>query len=232
MSSRPCQTRARPCSVRAPRWSEEIWVSWGRPSLISVVRREIIIAMLAWLRHRLAGRRAQARLSRHSAGAQGSPIQRSCIAISMAAIADEIVRHECKKFPQDQQKVFMMTYECFVMWALKCGFESVVGITDTEDAIVGMRNYFAQNAWYESGSFEKIWASIQQLMPSSLTAKGQLGAIYPVAEMITAANLAGFPLAVPTDYSFGAHVIQSIGRLTDAGHQIGTEHVALTQKRP
>ena len=67
-------------------------------------------------------------------------------------------------------------------------------------------------------------------MPSSLTPKGQFGIIYPFADMVVAANLAGFSFEVPTDYVFGVHVIQRIKLLADFGRDLAEEHVTATQK--
>jgi hypothetical protein len=116
------------------------------------------------------------------------------------------------------------------MWSLKRGFEAVVGAQETESAVVSMRDHFATHAWYEYGSFERIWASIQQLMSSSLTPKGQLGIIYPVGDMVAAANVAGFSFEVPTAYDFGVHVIQRIKLLADFGRDLAEEHVPAIQK--
>ena len=166
----------------------------------------------------------------HFATAKGSHFQRSLIAASMVEIEEEIVRRERERLPKEQQPVFMMTYECFVMWSLKRGFEAVIGAQETESAIETIRDHFATHAWYELGSFERIWASIQAEMPSSLTPKGQFGIIYPIADMVVAANLAGFSFEVPTDYVFGVHVIQRIKLLADFGRDLAEEHVTATQK--
>ena len=189
-------------------------------------------SMLTWLKRRLAAQRVQSRLKKHFASAQGSPIQRSTIAVSMAEIEDEAVQHERKELPQEEQPVFMMTYECFVMWSLKRGFEPVLSSQDTESAVVGMRNYFAKHAWYQSGGFEKIWTSIQEVMPWFLTVKGQQsGAIYPYTGMIIAGDGAGFSVHWPTSFNFGLHVTLTIGRLAEAGRRLAEEHVAITQKK-
>ena len=137
---------------------------------------------------------------------------------------------ERERLPKEQQPVFMMTYECFVMWSLKRGFEAVVGAQETESAVVSIRDHFATHASYEHGSFERIWASIQQLMPSSLTPKGQLGTIYPVGDMVAAANIAGFSFEAPIAYDFGVHVIRRIKLLADVGRDFAVEAVTSTYK--
>src|SRR5207253_1379189 len=105
-----------------------------------------------------------------------------------------------------QQMNFMMAYECFVMWALKRGIEGIVTQREADSAIVAMQQHLAKHAWYRPEAFEKVWESMQETMPMGLRPTVD-GLIYPAAEMLMAARLAGFPYPLILDLDFGAHIV-------------------------
>ena len=48
----------------------------------------------------------------------------------MTAIEEELVQNELKPLSSDDQMLFMMTYECFVLWALKQGMQQLLKFSD------------------------------------------------------------------------------------------------------
>jgi hypothetical protein len=165
----------------------------------------------------LTQRKLIKRLKEHCAVAQGSDRERLFIAAAMCELENEMVQKECGKLPADQQKIFLMTYECFLMWSLKFGFEKVLNPEDTKSAVVALQKHFARHACYEPETFEKIWAKMQETMPSAMIPKGDLGVAWPVFEMTQAATLAGFELTPPLDYRFGCHIIFTMNHFGETG---------------
>jgi hypothetical protein len=168
-----------------------------------------------------------AKLKAHFAAAEGSHIQRACIATAMSAIEHELVETERAQLPTNDQMLFMMTYECFVMWALKMGIEPVLERPEVESAIVAMQEYFARHAWYKPGVFEAIWKQMQEVMPMALRTGDEGTQPYPAAEMLMAPSLAGysFSRAVGLDLRFGIHVALEIARLAEVGEYAAKEHL-------
>jgi hypothetical protein len=154
------------------------------------------------------------RFRHHFSAAEGSQIQRGCIAAAMVAIEEEPVQKQRNKLPAKDQIIFMMTYECFVMWAFKQGLEKVLKPADVGPVIVAMHRHFAKHAFYQPDAFAKIWDKMQVLMPKAM-APAAKGVICPAADMLRAANLAGYPLepTIGADLEFGAFVSKAIGEL-------------------
>jgi hypothetical protein len=145
----------------------------------------------------------------------------------MLAIEGELVKVQRGKLSAKNQMIFIMTYECFVMWALKRGMDSVLERKVVESAVVALQQHFAKHAWYQPDVFEKIWDQIQNLMPLTLRPTDK-GIIYPAAEMIEAANQAGYPLdpMIAADLDFGMHVLMVIQPLAEIAQLAAKEHSA------
>ena len=73
-----------------------------------------------------------ARFKDHYAVADGTEIQRGCSAAAMTAIEDEYVQKQRKMFSGEEQIIFMMTYECFVMGCLLRGLATLLTRQDVE----------------------------------------------------------------------------------------------------
>jgi hypothetical protein len=82
-----------------------------------------------------------------------------------------------------------------------------------------MRRHFAEHAWYQLEPFEEIWDQIQLVMPRAMTTDERGSPPYPLAEMLIAAQAAGYPLdkAKLTDLAFGMHVGAAVERLIGFG---------------
>jgi hypothetical protein len=164
----------------------------------------------------LAKRAFKKRYKRIFAAAEGSNLQRSFIAIAMLAIEDDLVQEQRTNLAVNDQMIFMMTYECLVMWALRRGMATVLKREEFGSTLDAMHLHFARHAWYRPDAFEKIWNRMEVLMPLAMKPDDS-GIIYPVAEMIEAANQAGYPLnpMIGARLKFGMHVGLEIGRLGD-----------------
>jgi hypothetical protein len=162
-----------------------------------------------------------ARLQHHFLLAEGSESQRFAIAAAMSAIEEDLVERQRTKLSSEKQTVFMMTYECFVMWSIKRGMDAVLKSEQVTQVVVAMHQHFAKHAWYQPDAFERIWDQMQVLMPMALR-PDDTGIIYPVTEMIEAANQAGYPLdhMIGADGEFGIHVVMEIGRLATVAKEM------------
>jgi hypothetical protein len=77
--------------------------------------------MIGWIKTRLRQARVAKNLQRHMAAAVGPPIHRTAIAVAMTALDNELVEKERRKLSSSDQTIFMMAYECLVMWSLVRG---------------------------------------------------------------------------------------------------------------
>jgi hypothetical protein len=182
--------------------------------------------MFNWLKHHLARRAIDRRLQRHFTTAEGSYVQRGSIAAAMSEIEDPMLQRQRMKLSPEDQMVFMMTYECFMMSAIKRGLEAVLQPGDIELAIVAMQRHFAKHAWYRPGTFEKIWDQTQIHMRWALRPEN-METFYPPADMLLVANQAGcsFNVVNVTDLSFGVHAGSMLGRLAGFAQTVANEHL-------
>jgi hypothetical protein len=180
--------------------------------------------MFGWFRKKTEPtpqEREVARLQHHFHLAEGSESQRFAVAAAMSAIERDLVQRQRQKLPPEDEFVFMMAYECFVMWAIKRGMDTVLQREEIESAIVAIHRHFAKHAWYRADDFEKIWDRMQALMPMALKTDGS-AMVYPITEIILAANQAGFPLdlMICADMELGIHVVVEIGRLANVANEM------------
>ncbi len=168
--------------------------------------------MFTWLKQRFARRTAEQRGREHFAAAEGSYVERCCIVGLMIAIEAEEIAKQREKLIPDSKMIFMMAYECCMMWAIKSGMETVLKPEEVRSAVVAMQRHLAKHGWYQRGAFEKIWSKIEVLMPMAMTVGAEPGAPppYPLAEMLMAAEQAGYPLDLTGfdfDVRFGIYVL-------------------------
>jgi hypothetical protein len=174
-------------------------------------------------------RRRFAASERHFVAAEGSFLERLFIAAAMSAIEDDDVQRQRLKLSSEDQMVFMMTYECFVIWSLMRGMETVLKQEEVKSACFAMQRHFAKQAWYRPHVFEKIWDGMQVFMPMAMK-YDDTHPPYPVAEMLMAADYAGCSLpSIGTDFRFGIHVGLTMVILAEFGRQTAKEHITLNQ---
>jgi hypothetical protein len=184
-------------------------------------------SMFKWLKARFARRSAEKRGREIFAAAEGSYVERcSIVGLMMAIEADEIAEQRGKLKP-DGQVVFMMAYECCMMWAIKTGMGKVLKPEEVQSGVHTMQRNLAKNRWYQPGAFERIWAQMEILMPIAMSTEPGAPPPYPVAEMLMAPNLAGYPIdpMVGSDMKFGIYVLLMMQQLADAAELAAKEHL-------
>ena len=139
----------------------------------------------------------------------------------MTAIEDEYVQKQRKMFSGEEQIIFMMTYECFVMWCLLRGLATLLTRQDVEHVRIAIHDHFTKHARYRQNVFEKIWEKMQDVMPMAMTSTPDGVPPLPVAEMFMAPTLAGFKLdLLKTDLEFGVFVGLAVSELETTGHDL------------
>jgi hypothetical protein len=176
--------------------------------------------VFTWLRKRLAKRTAEKRFKELVAATEGSFIERASVAGLMMAIEAEEVTKQRAQLTPDNQLIFMMGYECCMMWAIKSGVENVLRPEQVQSVVLAMKRHLAKQTWHQAEAFEKIWAQTEVMMPKAMNMCYGPDAPppYPVAEMILALNQAGYPLPMVelTDIKFGMHMLGMMLNLTRA----------------
>lgn len=152
--------------------------------------------------------------TKHYQQAQGSDFQKSLIAAVMASLEVDLVKAECNRRAESERLIFLITYECFILWIIKSALESILSERKTQSMIDAAKNYIAAHGPYESEPFERIWNSILLFMPRALV-PGQNGLIFPVAEMMVSAHFAGYPIDQNCSPLFATHVMTVIPQLSE-----------------
>jgi hypothetical protein len=175
--------------------------------------------MFSSLRRFLARRAIRKRLEHHYAQAEGSDFQRLCIAAAMTESEEDMVqRHGLQLSPGDQL-IFMIAYECFVMWCLKQGLQKVLKPDQTDSVVAKIRRHFSKHAWYQDEAIEAIWHTTEVSMPMAMETTDSGCPPYPLAGITVAIQTAGYTieLAKLTDIALGIHVALTLGKLIDLG---------------
>ena len=157
--------------------------------------------MFGWFKKKRAYSAADAQRARfgsHFAVAEGRYIQRGCIAAAMTEIDDDLILKQLPHLPAEKQGIYVMTYACYVMWALKRGLEDALTPSEIEEVIVAMERHFAKNTWYQSDVFKRIWGQMKVVMPRATQENGDAAHTrcgpFPLAKIVysqrPAANLA------------------------------------------
>jgi hypothetical protein len=173
--------------------------------------------MFGWLKTKLHQKQVAERMRKHMATATGPPLHTGAIAVAMAALDDDLVQKELSRIRPDQRDVFMMTYECIVMWAILRGF-ALAGLPEPAKSGVlsAMRDHFAHHAFYVPEQFEMIWDETQEWMP--VFAKPPKDGLYaPATAFVQIPHAAGSRLDFIPDMMFQIHVIYTIDSVTDIG---------------
>jgi hypothetical protein len=152
--------------------------------------------MFGWFRERLARWAAERRGRQHYSAAEGSDVERFAIVGLMMAIETEDVVAERQKLTQANQTIFMLGYECCMMWAIKSGAEKVLKPEQVTSLVLAMKRHLAKHAWYQAEAIEKIWNRVEVMMPMAMNMNYGPDAPppYPPAELHIALDQAGYPL--------------------------------------
>lgn len=188
--------------------------------------------MLDWLKTKVHERKVRDLMHKHLATASGPSLHRLVIAVAMSALEDELVREEVSNVKADQKEVFMMTYECLVVWGILNGLASAhIPELMLDDVVTSMRDHFAEHASYTPDDFEKLWDETQIWMPQ-LATPSKDGKHWPVAALLQIPHAAGIRLDFSPSMTFGYHVINTLASLTDRGKFAGEQELAGKLLRP
>ena len=182
--------------------------------------------MLDWLKTKVHEKKVSDRLHKHLATAKGPSLHRLAIAVVMSALEDDLLREEVSKVKADQKEVFMMTYECLVMWATLNGLASAdIPQSVLDDVVTAMRDHFAEHASYTADYFENLWDKTLFWMPQ-FAKPSKDGKHWPVAALLQIPHAAGLHLDFSPSMTFGYHFINTLATITDMGKLAGEYELA------
>src|SRR5262249_51824899 len=72
--------------------------------------------------------------------AEGTSLERYCIAGLMLAAESEEIAEQRRQLTPDSEKIFMMTYHCCMMWAIKRNLESELDREGVQSAVRAMQS--------------------------------------------------------------------------------------------
>jgi hypothetical protein len=157
---------------------------------------------------------------------KGSEIERlSVMAIGQALESPEVTKKREQLNPESQL-VFMMVYECGMMWAIFCGMEKRLNQEIVTSVVEAMRQYVMKNGWYKEGAFEKIWAALREALPRAFVKTKEQNAIFPYEDMMIAAQIAGYPVddKVTCDPFFANHTLCYMMELMKASMEVAKDY--------
>src|SRR5438034_4116236 len=125
--------------------------------------------MLGWFKRKpAADTKQQEDFQRHALKAEGSDFERSMIASAMCAVEEEVVTGEWNKLPAPQRLNFMLTYECFVVYALRIGVERIAKPGSFEKARKAIECHYTSYACFEPKAYESVWRSLDAFMAAAV----------------------------------------------------------------
>jgi hypothetical protein len=132
----------------------------------------------------------------------------------MMELEDPWVSQVMPDFSAEEQPVFLMAYECFILWVLIQALQERLQPAEIQDLTKRVRDAFVTFGRHDSVLFEKIWPYTAEFMPIALKGGAQTGAVYPLPLIIQAASSAGYPLPQEIlDYRLGVHVLVVMKRI-------------------
>jgi hypothetical protein len=105
--------------------------------------------------------------------AEGTSLERYCIAGLMLATQSEEIAEQRRHLSGDCEKIFMTTYECCMMWAIKRGLESELDSEGVQSAVQAMQGHLAKYDWFEAAAFKRIWTAMERMMPMAMAGKNR-----------------------------------------------------------
>jgi hypothetical protein len=83
------------------------------------------------------------------AQAEGSDVERVAIVGLMVAVEADEVTIVREKLKPDAQMIFMMAFECGMMWAIKTGLLNGMDFEEVKSAVLAMRRHLVKHGWYQ-----------------------------------------------------------------------------------
>src|ERR1035441_7049119 len=152
------------------------------------------IAVFSGLFQRIAAKRLEKRFHSHFERATGPVLHRNAVAIAMMELEDPWVSQVTTEFSAEEQPVFLMAYQCFILWVLTYVLRDRLKPAELQDLTKRVRGSFASCSYHTPAVFEKIWPYTQEFMPIALQGGSRSGVVYPLPLIIQAATSAGYPL--------------------------------------
>jgi hypothetical protein len=172
--------------------------------------------MLSALFQRIAAKRLEKRFHAHFESASGPVSHRNAVAVAMMELEDPWVSQVMAVYSAVEQPVFLMAYECFILWVLIRALQQRLQPADIQDLTKRVRDAFVTFGCHDSVVFEKIWPYTAEFMPIALKGGAQTGAVYPLPLIIQAATSAGYPLPQKIlDYRLGVHILVVMKRISE-----------------
>jgi len=172
--------------------------------------------MLSGLFQRIAAWRLEKRFHSHFEKASEPILHRNAVAVAMMELEDPWVSQVTKEFSAEEQPIFLMAYQCFILWVLRHVLEQSLQPAELQDLTKSVRETFATFSYHTPAIFEKIWPFTQQFMPIALNGGAQTGVVYPLPLIIQAATSAGYPLPQKiSSYRLGVHVLIVMKRIAE-----------------
>src|SRR5882672_3420000 len=187
--------------------------------------------MFDWVKKKVHQKKVAERMHRHMKAASGPQLHKSAIAMTMAALEDEAVQEQMRAVPSGQQQVFMMVYECFVMWSFMSGLRRVLEYEKLPPVVAAIRDHFADHAWYSPDEFEKLWDETERWMPE-FAKPAKDGNLWPAAALVQIPHAAGCRLDFVPDYTFSLHVLNTLASMADIGRFAGEQELAERAPKP
>jgi len=170
--------------------------------------------MLSGLFQRVATKRLEKRFHTHFENASGPDLHRNAVAVAMMELEDPWISHVMPNFSAEEQPVFLMAYECFLLWVLVRALQERLQPAEIQDFTRRVRDAFVTFGRHDSVVFEKIWPYTAEFMPIALKGGTLTGAVYPLPLIIQAATSAGYPLPQKIlDYRLGVHILVVMKRI-------------------
>jgi hypothetical protein len=174
------------------------------------------IAMLSSWFQRRAAKRLEKKFHHHFERASGSVLDRNAVAIAMMELEDPWVVQVAAEFSAEQQPIFLMAYQCFILWVVTQVLRERLQPGELLDPTKRVRESFASCSYHTPSVFEKIWPYTQQLMTVALQGGRLTEVVYPLPHIIQAAISAGYPLPQKIlNYQLGLHVLIVMKRVKE-----------------
>jgi hypothetical protein len=170
--------------------------------------------MLSKFFQRIAAKKIEKRFHNHFVNAIGSDLQRNAIAVAMMELEDPNIERAAQKFSQKEQPIFLMAYQCFILWILRKQLQQRAQASELEEITRSVKSRFATFKFFNEKIFEEILEKTQELMPIALQGGKNTKIVYPLTHIILAANMAGYTLPQTTlGYDFGVHILTVMQRV-------------------
>ena len=156
-----------------------------------------------WVKHR----KYKKLYWRYYDSAKGDDFAKTCFALLMMELENELIRTVALKHPLGQRKTFSMAYECFVMWLIKFNIERSQPREFVVQLVGTLRDNICNYRHYERATFGEIWQAVQDAMPNSLTPGTQTGVPAPWVHIVVSCNKRKIEIHPIPDLNFAIHVM-------------------------